>query len=93
MGDYWSAYELIGGNWKASLPHVEEFAEGYTNTLSTTITETSVYLNDDNTGQVTIKLEALESVDTENRTSTYLLTYVVGYEDGVLKLIGGEVVQ
>jgi serine protease Do len=92
-GDYWSAYELIGGNWKASSPPVEEFAEGYTNTLSTTITETSVYLNDDNTCQVTITLKALESVDTSNRTSTYRLKYVVGYEDGLLKLLGGEVAQ
>lgn len=90
QGDYWSAYELIGGNWKASSPSVEEFAAGYANTLSTSILESSVRMNEDSTYQVDITLEAYESVSTGEQTSTYYMSYVVGYEDGVVKLLGGE---
>jgi serine protease Do len=89
--DYEQAYNLIGGNWKASLPSQEEFAAGYTNTLSTSISITKMYMNDDGTYQVELTLEALEYVNNAEQTSYYEMSYVVGLEDGVPKLFGGEV--
>ncbi|GGB43309.1 hypothetical protein [Fictibacillus barbaricus] len=47
-------------------------------------------MNEDSTYQVDITLEAYESVSTGEQTSTYYMSYVVGYEDGVVKLLGGE---
>jgi serine protease Do len=89
--DYEQAYNLIGGNRKASLPSQEEFAAGYANTLSTSISITKMYMNNDGTYQVELTLEALEYVNNAEQTSYYEMSYVVGLEDGVPKLLGGEV--
>ncbi|MQR94637.1 S1C family serine protease [Fictibacillus phosphorivorans] len=89
-GEYELAYDLIGGNWKASSPSLEEFAEGYAQTLYTTITNSSVSDNGDGTYQVDITLEAQEYVNDTEQTSVYNMSYVVGIEDDRLKLLGGE---
>jgi serine protease Do len=89
-GFYEEAYNLIGGNWKASSPSLADFAAGYANTVNTTITYYTVHDNGNGTFQVDISLEAEEYVNESNRTSSYELSYVVGLEDGIPKLLGGE---
>jgi serine protease Do len=49
-----------------------------------------VYDNGDGTFQVDLTLEAQEYVDDVEQTTQYELSYVVGLEDDVLKLLGGE---
>jgi serine protease Do len=88
-GQYEQAYELIGGNWKASSPSLEEFASGYAQTLHTTIIDPYVYDNGDGTYQVDLTIEAKEFVNDAEQISYYDLSYVVGLEDEVLKLLGG----
>jgi serine protease Do len=89
-GQYEQAYDLIGGNWKASSPSIDEFAAGYAQTLHTTIIDPSVYDNGDGTYQVDLTIEAQEFVHEAERTSYYDLSYVVGLENDQLKLLGGE---
>ncbi|MFG6496258.1 trypsin-like peptidase domain-containing protein [Fictibacillus sp. UD] len=89
-GDYEQAYNLIGGNWKTTTPSLEEFAAGYEFTLSSIITDYSFHENGDGTFQVDISLEAQEYVNESERTSYYEVSYIVGFEDNVLKLLGGE---
>jgi serine protease Do len=90
--DYEQAYNLIGGGWKASLSSQEKFAAGYANTLSTSITITKMYMNEDGTYQVELTLEAQEYVNNSEQTSYYEMSYVVGLEDGIPKLLGGAIV-
>lgn len=92
-GEYEMAYDLIGGNWKASSPSLEKFAQGYAQTLYTTITSSYVSDNGDGTYQVDITLEAQEYVKDTEQTSVYNMSYVVGIEDDRLKLLGGELLE
>lgn len=87
-GQYEQAYELIGGNWKASSPSLEKFAAGYAQTLNTSIIDPYVYDNGDGTYQVDLTIEAQEFVSDGEQTSYYDLSYVIGLEDDVLKLLG-----
>lgn len=89
-GQYELAYDMIGGNWKLSSPSLEEFAAGYAKTSNTTIIDPYVYDNGDGTFQVDLTLEAQEYVDDVEQTTQYELSYVVGIEDDMLKLLGGE---
>lgn len=88
-GQYEQAYELIGGNWKASSPSLEKFAAGYAQTLQTTIIDPYVYDNGDGTYQVDLTIEAQEFVNDAEQISYYDLSYVVGLENDVLKLLDG----
>ncbi|MFC7371110.1 S1C family serine protease [Fictibacillus iocasae] len=92
-GSYPEAYEIIGGGWKATSPSLEDFAAGYENTLSTQITSSSVSDNGDGTFTVSISLTAEEYVDDTDKTSYYEMTYLVGLEDGYVKLLGGEMIS
>ncbi|ANC78782.1 hypothetical protein ABE65_019060 [Fictibacillus phosphorivorans] len=92
-GEYSLAYDLIGGNWKASSPSLEEFTEGYAQTLSTYITNSYVTDNGDGTFQVEITLEAQEYVNEGEQTSIYQVSYMVGIEDDMPKLLSGDVVE
>jgi serine protease Do len=87
---YEQAYDLIGGNWKASSPSLEKFAAGYVQTLRTTIIDPTVYDNGNGTFQVDLTIEAQEYVNNAEQTSYYEMSYVVGLEDNILKLLGGE---
>jgi serine protease Do len=51
-----------------------------------------MYMNDDGTYQVELTLEEHEYVNNGEQTSYYEMSYVVGLEDGVTKLLDGDVI-
>ncbi|MFS0725691.1 S1C family serine protease [Paenibacillus sp. 1P07SE] len=88
-GDYATAYGLLSSGWQERMSY-EQFAEGYNNTLGVSVTRLEANLTSELFAEVTLLIEAVEDEDGKQVTSTYSLVYVVGIENGVVKIISGQ---
>ncbi|WP_411345345.1 S1C family serine protease [Paenibacillus sp. WLX1005] len=88
MQDYVTAYSLLGSNWQGHTDYAE-FRQGYINTGYVSIDSITSATSGDQVS-VTVQITADERKDNTNVTSMYKLTYVVGYENDILKIISGK---
>ncbi|MDO3412720.1 S1C family serine protease [Saccharibacillus sp. CPCC 101409] len=89
-GDYKSAYELLGGDWKAKLSY-EKFASGYKDTLGVYMDYCVGVENGDGTVSVYVSITADERKESgAAEAAAYDLIYQVGYEDNDLKMFSGK---
>ncbi|WP_411349165.1 S1C family serine protease [Paenibacillus sp. WLX2291] len=88
MQDYVTAYSLLGSNWQGHTDYAE-FRQGYMNTGYVSIDSITSTTSGDQVS-VTVQITADERKDNTNVTSMYKLTYVVGYENDILKIISGK---
>lgn len=88
MQDYVTAYSLLGSNWQGHTDYAE-FRQGYMNTGYVSVDSITSTASGDQVS-VTVQITADERKDNTNVTSMYKLTYVVGYENDILKIISGK---
>lgn len=86
--DYVTAYSLLGSNWQGHTDYAE-FRQGYINTGYVSVDSITSTASGDQVS-VTVHITADERKDNANTTSMYKLTYVVGYENDILKIISGK---
>ncbi|MEW4368335.1 S1C family serine protease [Paenibacillus kandeliae] len=86
--DYVTAYSLLGSNWQGHTDYAE-FRQGYINTGYVSVDSIASTASGDQVS-VTVHITADERKDNVNTTSMYKLTYVVGYENDILKIISGK---
>lgn len=91
MGDYVTAYSLLGSDWQKSTPY-EKFRNSYIHTVDITINQIkSERMDDGDAMKVTIIIDALErKKNRETKTFVYKCTYKVSYENNQLKLLSGK---
>jgi serine protease Do len=91
MGDYVTAYSLLGSSWKNDMNY-EKFREGYIYTLDISVNHLSSSLVDgDDLVHVTAMIVAVErSNDRDRHAVLYKCTYTVGIENDQMKIINGQ---
>lgn len=87
--DYVYAYSLLGGNWKEGTSY-EKFREGYIPTRNVVIDDMIVKTIGSDEATVTAIISVDERVDGKYVLSKYQVTYRVGYENDILKLLSGK---
>ncbi|QST01386.1 trypsin-like peptidase domain-containing protein [Pontibacillus sp. ALD_SL1] len=99
MRDYISAYSMLGSAWQSKQSY-QEFRDQYIHTIDIDLSDLSLNVNAKN--QVKVTLEAKETVhkksldnnqDNDNQeriTKTYVVTFLIGYENDQLKLLRGS---
>jgi len=90
--DYQSAYNLWGSAYQLHQTEAE-FAAGYANTLKDDVTFDQIITLPDGTVKVPITLKATEQTSTGQVVSTYKGQYIVGQENGALKLLSGTLTK
>jgi hypothetical protein len=88
--DYYSAYLLWGRNFQSTHSY-SAFAGGFADTVSDDINIHSTSQQANGTTRVDVTLYATEAVAAGTRISTYQGWYIVGPEDGVLKLLSANI--
>ncbi|MCF6138999.1 S1C family serine protease [Pseudalkalibacillus berkeleyi] len=91
IGDYVTAYSLLGSEWQKNTPY-EKFRKSYIQTIDITINQIkSEPSKEENTMKVTIIIDALErKKDRETKTYVYKCSYTISYENNQLKIISGQ---
>ncbi len=91
MGDYVTAYSLLGSEWQKNTPY-EKFRNGYIHTVDITINQIKAeHMEEEEAMQVTIIIDALErQKNRETKTFVYKCTYKVSYENNQLKILTGK---
>jgi serine/threonine protein kinase len=84
--DYQSAYQLWGTNYQNSHPY-NQFANGFATTVHDTITLNATTQQADGTYSVAVTLVAINKTSTGTVTTTYSGHYIVGLENGQMKLL------
>jgi hypothetical protein len=91
--NYGSAYALLSKEWQQQTSFTD-FSNGYQNTLKDTLTIEGTQALAGETIQVNVQLQALEQqTDGTQGTSTYIGFYIIGKEDGKLRLLRGMLNQ
>lgn len=91
-GDYHDAYDLWGATYQASHSY-SSFSSGFSQTINDTVTFTDFTTLQDGTIQVSITLQTLDQSSSGTTTNTFQGYYVVGQEDGVLKLLSAHITK
>lgn len=87
--DYVTAYLLWGFNWQAKTPY-QTYKQGYSNTPAIMINDMKSRLRDEDTVEVELAIFAEEEqISNDPAISSYKVTYLVGYENGHLKILDG----
>ncbi|MCF6410832.1 S1C family serine protease [Pseudalkalibacillus salsuginis] len=91
IGDYVTAYSLLGSKWQTSTPY-KKFREGYLHTIDITINKiSSEPAEEEDKIIVTVIIEALERNKNKNtETVLYKCSYEVGFENNQPKLLSGK---
>ena len=92
--DYQAAYNLLGSNFQSSHPY-NQFASGYANTVHDNLTTGTVTTLYDGTFNVPATVVATEKNTSGQGThqSTYQGYYIVGQENGSLKILDAQFSQ
>jgi hypothetical protein len=90
--NYGAAYALLSDDWHKR-QSLQDFTVGYQNTAQSTPTIQSTQQLADGTFQVTITLVALESRNGTQVNSMYAGFYIVGIENGMLRLLSGHLTR
>ncbi|WLD93242.1 S1C family serine protease [Alkalihalobacillus sp. AL-G] len=91
IGDYVTAYSLLGSKWQTSISY-EKFREGYIHTVDVTIDKiSSIRSKENEEATVTVFINALEREENQKTKSVlYKCTYQVGFENNQLKILSGQ---
>ncbi|MGP4081692.1 S1C family serine protease [Pseudalkalibacillus sp. R45] len=91
IGDYVTAYSLLGSKWQTDTPY-KKFREGYIHTIDITKNKiSSEPVEDGDKYKVTIIIEALErKKDKSTKTVLYKCNYEVGLENNQPKILSGK---
>ncbi|MGC5776440.1 S1C family serine protease [Paenibacillus pabuli] len=89
LSDYVTAYALLGSEWQSGTTYAK-FREGYINTSYVTIGDLASTTNENKETEVTAVITADERRDGEYVTTKYKVTYQIGYENGLLKILHGQ---
>jgi hypothetical protein len=94
IGDYVTAYSLLGSEWQKGITY-EDFRKGYLHTIDITIKQIkSEAIEGEDARKVTIIIDALERKENrETKTFVYKCTYTVSYENNQLKILSGKAVK
>ena len=92
--NYQAAYNLLGSNFQSSHPY-NQFASGYANTVHDNLTTGTVTAQSDGTFNVPATVIATENNTSGQGThqSTYQGYYIVGQENGTLKILSANISQ
>ncbi len=92
--NYQAAYNLLGSNFQSSHPY-NQFASGYSNTVHDNLTTGTVTPQSDGTFNVPATVVATENNTSGQGThqSTYQGYYIVGQENGSLKILSAQFSQ
>lgn len=90
--DYQSAYNLWGSAYHSQQTEAD-FAAGYANTLKDVVTFGQIVTLSDGTVKVPVTLKATEQTSSGQVVSTYEGHYIVGQENGTLKLLSGTLTK
>lgn len=86
--DYVTAYSLLGSQWQNGTSY-EKFREGYINTRQVTVDYISALPVADGKSEVSGLITAEERRNGVTVYRKYEVTYQVGYENGVIKMLKG----
>ncbi|WP_408008718.1 S1C family serine protease [Pseudalkalibacillus sp. A8] len=91
IGDYVTAYSLLGSKWQTGTLY-KKFREGYLHTVDVTINKiSSEPIDEGNKFIVTVIIQALERNKNKNtETVLYKCHYEVGFENNQLKILSGK---
>lgn len=89
--DYATAYLLWGIDWKTKTNY-DTYKSGFKNTDSVSVETISAVTGSDGAVKVNGTISAKEKVNGTTVTKNYKVTYLVGYENGVLKILDGSAV-
>ncbi|MGM7703169.1 S1C family serine protease [Pseudalkalibacillus sp. Hm43] len=91
MGDYVTAYSLLGSEWQKNTSY-EKFRNGYIHTVDITINQIKAeHMEEEEAMKVTIIIDALErQKNRETKTFVYKCTYTVSFENNLLKILNGK---
>jgi serine/threonine-protein kinase len=92
--NYQAAYTLLGSNFQSTHPY-NQFASGYANTVHDDLTTGTVTAQSDGTFNVPATVVATENNTSGQGThqSTYQGFYIVGQENGTLKILSAQFSQ
>jgi len=92
--NYQAAYNLLGSNFQSTHPY-NQFASGYANTVHDNLTTGTVTTQSDGTFNVPATIVATENNTSGQGThqSTYQGYYIVGQENGTLKILSANFSQ
>ncbi|WP_172253719.1 S1C family serine protease [Saccharibacillus deserti] len=85
--DYVTAYAMLGSSWQAGTDY-NGFRDGYLDTGSIRVDSISSEPSGDGF-TVTLTITAEERMESGTDSTSYNLTYAVGYENGTLKILSG----
>lgn len=88
-GDYVTAYSLLGSNWQSSTSYTD-FRNGYIKTAHIAVNDVTVVEEDDSSAQVEAVIVAEEHRDSGTVYQEYQLSYTLGTENGVLRILYGD---
>ncbi len=89
--DYATAYLLWGVDWKTKTNY-DTYKSGFKNTESVSVDSVSAVTGSDGAVKVNGTISAKEKVNDTTITKNYKVTYLVGYENGTLKILDGSAV-
>lgn len=89
QADYQSAYQLWSTKYQNAHPY-NQFASGFATTVQDSITFQSTAQQGDGTYSVAITLVATNRTSTGTTTTTYTGSYIVGMENGSMKLLSAN---
>jgi len=88
LGDYVTAYSLLGSSWQSKTNYTE-FRKGFLDTTSVYVEEISLK-NEADTITAIATINADERNNGANKNVKYKVTYELGYENDQLKLLSGK---
>lgn len=89
LEDYVTAYSLLGSRWQNGTTY-EQFREGYLNTQQVTVDYMSALIGQSGKAEVSGLITAEERKNGVVSYRQYEVTYEIGYENGVLKMLKGS---
>ncbi|WP_368488578.1 S1C family serine protease [Clostridium sp. BJN0013] len=87
--DYVTAYSLLSSSWQESIPY-DNFRKDYIETISVKIDTMTCGKLDNGNIQVSTIIQATQGTKSSPNVNTYNITYTVGYENNILKILSGK---
>jgi serine protease Do len=88
LGDYVTAYSLLGSSWQSKTNYTD-FRKGFLDTTSVYVEEITLK-NEEDTITAIATISADERNNGANKNVKYKVTYKLGYENDQLKLLSGK---
>ncbi|MFL0196700.1 S1C family serine protease [Clostridium sp. WILCCON 0269] len=87
--DYVTAYSLLGSSWQESTSY-DNFRKDYIETISVKIDSMTCRKLDNGNMEVLTVIEATQGSKSNSNINKYSITYDIGYENNILKILNGK---